>query len=256
MSLGLLLSVVFAIPGDPVIDLPPTEPFEAPKYGVATRLPKDWPLAVREKEDRVFVAVIPQDDPNRPGIAACELGLVPESLEEYRTRIDSSAEQRGRQNGKLASNRVIKDASGERLETIWEFHPSSGGFWREVTVRVVAHRQLYSSNYTKEGLGNFFREAVEAAGIPVTKKGSKQKGYSGHGLRKASATIAAESGATEAELNAMFGWSGHQMAQLYTRRADRQRLAARAMAKWARPSSDDVVGEAELTHLMLEKERG
>ena len=144
MSLGLLLSLVFAIPADPVIDLPPTEPFEAPKYGVATRLPKDWPLAVREKDDRVFVAVIPQDDPNRPGVAACELGLAPESLEEYRTRIDSSAKQRGRQNGKLASNRVIKDASGERLETIWEFHPSSGGFWHEVTVRVVAHRQLYS----------------------------------------------------------------------------------------------------------------
>jgi hypothetical protein len=144
MSVGLLLSVVLAFTVDPVIDLLPTEPFEAPKYGVATRLPKDWPLAVREKEDRVFVAVIPQDDPNRPGIAACELGLAPESLEEYRTRIDANAKQRGRQNGKLASNRVIKDAAGERLETIWEFHPSSGGFWHEVTVRVIAHRQLYS----------------------------------------------------------------------------------------------------------------
>ena len=100
------------------------------------------------------------------------------------------------------------------------------------------------------------RRIGSGGGIPVTKKGSKQKGYSGHGLRKASATIAAESGATEAELNAMFGWTGHQMAQLYTKRADRQRLAARAMAKWARPSSDYVVGKAELTHLMLEKERG
>jgi integrase len=82
------------------------------------------------------------------------------------------------------------------------------------------------THYTKEGLGNYFREAVEAAGIPATKKRSKEKGYSGHGLRKASATIAAESGATEAELNAMFGWSGHQMAQLYTKNADRKRLAA------------------------------
>jgi integrase len=78
---------------------------------------------------------------------------------------------------------------------------------------------------------------------------------SGHGLRKASATIAAESGANESELNAMFGWSGRQMAQLYTRKADRKRLAARAIAKWARPSSEDVVGEFKLTHLMLEKER-
>jgi hypothetical protein len=29
----------------------------------------------------------------------------------------------------------------------------------------------------------------------------------------------------------MFGWSGHQMAQLYTKNADRKRLAARAMQK-------------------------
>ena len=112
------------------------------------------------------------------------------------------------------------------------------------------------ANYTKETLGNFFREAIEAAGIPVTKRGSKEKGYSGHGLRKASATIAAESGASESELNAMFGWSGHQMAQLYTKKADRRRLAARAMAKWTRPPSEDVVGDSELTYLQLEKERG
>jgi integrase len=112
------------------------------------------------------------------------------------------------------------------------------------------------TNYSKESLGNFFRESIEAAGIPVTKRGSKQKGYSAHGLRKASATIAAESGASEAELNAMFGWSGHQMAQLYTKKADRKRLAARAMAKWTRPSSEDVVGDSELAFLQLEKERG
>jgi len=111
------------------------------------------------------------------------------------------------------------------------------------------------SNYTKEVLGNFFREAVEDAGIAVTKRGSKDKGYSGHGLRKASATIAAESGATESELNAMFGWTGHQMAQLYPKKADRKRLAARAMAKWVRPSSGDVVGDCELEYLQLENER-
>jgi len=112
------------------------------------------------------------------------------------------------------------------------------------------------AHYTKEGLGNFFREAIEKAGIPVTKKASKDKGYSGHGLRKASATIAAESGATEAELNAMFGWSGHQMAQLYTKKADRKRLAARAMQKWTRPSSDEVVGGSQLAYLQLEKRTG
>jgi hypothetical protein len=136
------LALMFASQGEP--DLPLTEPFEAPKYGLTTRLPRDWTLAVREKDDRIFVAVIPQDDPNRPGIAACELGLAPENLDEYRTRIDKSAKDRGRQSGKLASNRLVKDSRGERLETNWEFHPSSGGFWHEVTVRVISHRQLYS----------------------------------------------------------------------------------------------------------------
>jgi len=111
------------------------------------------------------------------------------------------------------------------------------------------------THYSKESVGNFFREAIAAAGIPVSKKGSDEKGYSAHGLRKASATIAAESGATESELNAMFGWSGYQMAQFYTKKADRKRLAARALAKWARPSSDEVVGQTGLVYLHLEKER-
>ena len=82
------------------------------------------------------------------------------------------------------------------------------------------------------------------------------KGYSAHGLRKACTTILAESGASESELNSVFGWSGHAMAQLYTKKADRKRLAARAMTKWTRPSSEDAAGNSELAFLQLEKERG
>jgi len=109
-------------------------------------------------------------------------------------------------------------------------------------------------NFAKESLGNMFRESVEAAGLPVTRKGSKEKGRNGHGLRKAAATIAAESGASESELNALFGWTGHEMAQLYTKKADRKRLAARAMEKWTRPSSDDLE-DLGVAYLQLEKER-
>ena len=122
----------------------PTQPFEAPKYGLATKIPKDWPVAIHEEDDRIFVAVIPQTDFDRPGIAACELALAPESLEEYRKRIDTNAQKIGRPSGKLAANRIIKDARGERLETSWEFHPNAGGFWHEITVRLIANRQLYS----------------------------------------------------------------------------------------------------------------
>ena len=139
MSFLFLLTMVQA-----QSDRTATEAFEAPKYGVTTQIPSAWPVKVREKEDRVFVAFIPQDDPDRPGVAACELALSPESLEDYRTRIDSNARNHGRQSGKLASNKLIKDQRGQRLETTWEFHPNSGGFWHEITVRVIAHRQLYS----------------------------------------------------------------------------------------------------------------
>jgi integrase len=77
---------------------------------------------------------------------------------------------------------------------------------------------------TKESFGNAFREACRAAGVAK----------SAHGIRKIGATRAAENGATVAELEAIFGWQGGGMAALYTRAADRSRLAKGAMAKLAR----------------------
>jgi hypothetical protein len=139
-SAWLILALLAAVEPEPL----PTAPFEAPKYGLSTRIPKAWPIAVHEEDDRIFVAIIPQREFDRPGVAACELALAPESLEDYRTRIETNAKRNGRPSGKLASNRMIKDGRGERLETIWEFHPDAGGFWREVSVRVIANRQLYT----------------------------------------------------------------------------------------------------------------
>lgn len=69
--------------------------------------------------------------------------------------------------------------------------------------------------WVKESFGNWFREACRAARCPG----------SAHGLRKAGATRAAERGASERQLMAIFGWSTGKMAQHYTRSADRKRLA-------------------------------
>jgi hypothetical protein len=121
-----------------------TVAFEAPKYGVKTMLPKDWPIAVREEEDRIFVALIPQSDPERPGVAACELGLAPETLDEYRTRIDGNAQRGGRPGATLTRNEVVKGPRGDQLESVWEFHPRAGLVWRERSVRIIAHRQMYT----------------------------------------------------------------------------------------------------------------
>jgi integrase len=92
----------------------------------------------------------------------------------------------------------------------------------------------------KESLGNAFRDACRAAGIRK----------SAHGLRKAAATHAANHGATVAELEAIFGWSGGQMASLYTRSANRQALAFGAVGKLSRtrtsiPAPSDQVRAPE-----------
>jgi integrase len=76
---------------------------------------------------------------------------------------------------------------------------------------------------TKESFGNLFKDACRKAGVPG----------SAHGVRKIAATRAANRGATVAQLEAIFGWSGGTMASLYTRSADRQRIAVVAMHKLA-----------------------
>ena len=94
----------------------------------------------------------------------------------------------------------------------------------------------------KESFGNMFSEAARAAGVRK----------SAHGVRKIAATRAANSGATVAQLNAIFGWSGSSMAELYTREADRKRLSIEAMYKLANasrtsiPAPDDEVRGATL----------
>jgi integrase len=77
----------------------------------------------------------------------------------------------------------------------------------------------------KESVGNFFADACKMAGI---------YGKSGHGVRKAAATQAAENEATTAQMNSIFGWEGEQMASLYTKSANRKKLAAGAINKLSR----------------------
>ncbi len=72
---------------------------------------------------------------------------------------------------------------------------------------------------TQKSFGNWFRVTCEAGGVPG----------SAHGLRKAGATRAAEAGATTAQLMALYGWERENMATLYTRRADRSKMATSAV---------------------------
>ena len=70
---------------------------------------------------------------------------------------------------------------------------------------------------TVESFGNWFRDRCREAGIEK----------SAHGLRKLSATLAANGGAAAHQLMAQYGWTTIGQAETYTRGADRARLGVR-----------------------------
>lgn len=124
-----------------------------------------------------------------------------------------------------------------------EIRTEKSGFTTEVTIPILPILQATidagptgdlaficgerGAPLTKEAFGNMFRKACLAAKIDKF----------AHGVRKIGATRAANAGATVAELEALFGWHGGGMASLYTRSADRRRLATGAISKLDRNAS-------------------
>ncbi|MEP3429457.1 MAG: integrase [Roseibium sp.] len=85
----------------------------------------------------------------------------------------------------------------------------------DLTFLVTQRGKHFSS---ASSLGNTFRKWCDEAG--VTK--------SIHGIRKFNAEVVAEGGATESEMMALFGWQTADMATLYSRKANRGKLARRS----------------------------
>ncbi len=77
----------------------------------------------------------------------------------------------------------------------------------------------YGKPFSASGFGNWFRARCDEAGLPHC---------SAHGLRKAGATIAAENGATDRQLMALYDWTSEKQANVYTAAANRKRLAGDA----------------------------
>ncbi|MBS0237755.1 MAG: tyrosine-type recombinase/integrase [Proteobacteria bacterium] len=74
----------------------------------------------------------------------------------------------------------------------------------------------YGKPFTDAGFGNWFRERCDKSGL---------ERCSAHGLRKLAATALAEAGATSHQLMAWFGWRSIKEAEIYTREANRKKLA-------------------------------
>lgn len=87
--------------------------------------------------------------------------------------------------------------------------------------------------------GNWFGEMCEKAGVDGR----------AHGLRKTLAQILAESGNSNSELKARFGWRSDAMANHYTRKADKKRLAISGAMKLNEniitPQSDTMRGSGD-----------
>ena len=71
--------------------------------------------------------------------------------------------------------------------------------------------------FTAAGFANYFRDLCREAELP--------EHCTSHGLRKAAATYLAELGFTDHQLMAWFGWTSISQAQVYTRSANRKRMA-------------------------------
>ena len=87
----------------------------------------------------------------------------------------------------------------------------------------------------KESFGTMFREWCNAASV------SKRA----HGLRKLCATIVADDGASELELQALFGWLTNNQSAVYTAEANKKRLALQAALRLIEAEGDDDEEENE-----------
>lgn len=100
----------------------------------------------------------------------------------------------------------------------------------------------YGKPFTGNGFGSWFRARCDEAGLPHC---------TAHGLRKAGATIAAENGATDRQLMALFDWTSEKQANVYTAAADKKRLATEA----ARLIADDQTQNENCPTILSHREK-
>jgi integrase len=97
--------------------------------------------------------------------------------------------------------------------------------------------------YSPKGFQGWFRKQCDDAHIDPE--------LSAHGVRKLSATLAADGGAPAHELMAQYGWTNLKQAEIYTKGADRKALGIRSSRRIvdqienAIPRTDNQVRDLE-----------
>ncbi|MGO8919709.1 MAG: hypothetical protein ACLQJR_27735 [Stellaceae bacterium] len=91
----------------------------------------------------------------------------------------------------------------------------------------------YGKPFTAAGFGNWFRDRCDEANL---------QGYSAHGLRKGLQAMGADAGLTDRELMAIAGHESATETTRYTRKRDRDLLAASGIAKLAGVQGRNEIG--------------
>jgi integrase len=139
--------------------------------------------------------------------------------------------------GGLRRADIAKAGRQHRKAGIFKIQQSKGGKWVEFTEPVELSSALdaapisgmhfaeteYGKAFTDKGLGARFKKWVIDAELP--------NDLSLHGLRKALGVSFAEHGATQEEIAAALGHSGTKTAEIYTKGAEKRRMASAAHAK-------------------------
>lgn len=126
----------------------------------------------------------------------------------------------------MAKNGVIryKPFKTRKTSGMWIEVPILPELQAELDCAPKDHLTLLTTEFGKPfspaGFGNKFKEWCYEANLPQC---------TAHGMRKAGATIAAENGATDAQLMALFGWQTAKMAAHYRKQAQQKKLAAAAI---------------------------
>lgn len=123
-------------------------------------------------------------------------------------------------------------AQKKTAEKLWiPIHPSLAAVleaWPKKHVTILC--TSFGRPFSAAGYGNWFRDAVVAAGLPDR--------CSSHGLRKAAGRRLAEAGCSEKEIAAILGHKTLQEVARYTRAADQRRLATAAITRLSEQKRD------------------
>jgi hypothetical protein len=114
-------------------------------YGIEVVVPVTWKLVAKSEDSMIFGFSIPNDDPKLDAGIKCEIANAPESLDEYRTRIDRRAEREQKRvpGLSLRSNEIRKRDDTDWLLSHWAFEPAGRSAMHDLELRLVANQQLY-----------------------------------------------------------------------------------------------------------------